>query len=363
MLTEEQKQVIRGIIQSIQQQQVTTFGGVAGCGKTAIISVIQEALLRKGLTFQAAAYTGKATNVLMRRGVAAKTIHSCIYQRVDDDEDGQPTFRLMSRHDIGLNSINGFIIDEASMVSKEIHNDLISLGKPIIYVGDHGQLEPVGTAFNLMANPNFKLETVHRNAGEIAHFAHHLRMGRRAHQFVGSDKVQVCDLSAIEDRHLGAVDQIIVAFNKTRVQMNHRIRVHLGIDIPYITVGERIICLRNNRLAGLFNGMQGVVTKVHKSRKIDFMSDGVKHKKVLYDEDQFGKETNQFDFNAASNPFDYAYAITAHKAQGDQFGHVIVIEQECSKWDHVRWSYTAASRAMNGLIWAKSSRFVPTYSG
>ena len=361
MLTEEQKQVIRGIVQSIDHQQVTTFGGVAGCGKTAIISVIQEALKRKGLKFQAAAFTGKATNVLMRRGVDAKTIHSCIYRKVDDDDEGQPTFILMGRHDMGLNSIDGFIIDEASMVSKEIHNDLVSLGRPIIYVGDHGQLEPVGTAFNLMANPDFKLETVHRNAGEIAHFAQHLRMGKPSHQFQGSDKVQVCDPSAIEDRHLGAVDQIIVAFNKTRAQMNHRIRVHMGIDIPYITVGERIICLRNNRQAGLFNGMQGIVTKVHKKRRLDFVSDGHEHKNIMYDEDQFGKETNQFDFNSPANPFDYAYAITAHKAQGDQFGHVIVIEQECSKWDHVRWSYTAASRAMNGLIWVKSSRFVPTY--
>ena len=73
------------------------------------------------------------------------------------------------------------------------------------------------------------------------------------------------------------------------------------------------------------------------------------------------QESNQFEFKQEANPFDYAYAITCHKAQGDQFGNVIVYEQRCDNWDHVRWSYTAASRAVNGLIWVKSTEFHPSY--
>ena len=82
---------------------------------------------------------------------------------------------------------------------------------------------------------------------------------------------------------------------------------------------------------------------------------------VHYDTDQFGKESNQFDFSQDANPFDYAYAITAHKAQGDEWGNVIVYEQQCDKWDNVRWAYTAASRAKNGLIWIGVEQFRPSY--
>ncbi|MFN9959486.1 MAG: hypothetical protein ACK55I_40875, partial [bacterium] len=65
------------------------------------------------------------------------------------------------------------------MVGKTIYEDLRSFGKPLIFVGDHGQLEPIGDDFNLMREPDYRLETIHRNAGEIAHFAEYVRQGYR----------------------------------------------------------------------------------------------------------------------------------------------------------------------------------------
>ena len=42
----------------------------------------------------------------------------------------------------------------------------IKFGVPIIVVGDHGQLPPVKGKFNLMENPIFKLEQIHRQAAD-----------------------------------------------------------------------------------------------------------------------------------------------------------------------------------------------------
>jgi hypothetical protein len=61
--------------------------------------------------------------------------------------------------------------------------------------------------------------------------------------------------------------------------------------------------------------------------------------------DSIWKRKNEFRFEQDENPFDYAYAITAHKAQGDQFGNIIAIEQKCDLWDHVRWCYAVASKS------------------
>lgn len=358
-LTDEQKQVVRGIIKSLDNNQVVTMGGLAGTGKSTISKVLLEALAAKNKTFSSAAFTGKATNVLRKKGIAASTIHSCIYSPETDPVTHETSWVRKTNKEV-TSQIDGFLIDEASMVSKEIHEDLVSFGIPIIYVGDHGQLEPIGSKFNLMENPMFRLETVHRNAGEIAHFAQHLRLGNEARTFDGQTNVQIISESAIEDKHLAAVDQIIVAFNKTRVKINNRVRCHKKIDATFIAKGEKIICLRNNRLAGLFNGMQGSVTSVKKKSRLDFVSDGELFQNIKYDPDQFGQESYKF-VQDGDNPFDYAYAITCHKAQGDQFGNVIVFEQECDKWDHVRWAYTAASRAVNGLIWINTARYIPTY--
>jgi len=359
-LTTEQKDVIKGIIGDIDQEQIITLGGYAGVGKSTVIRVILKAFEQKGLNFLPCAYTGKAANVLRKKGIKnASTIHSLIYRPFKDEKD-ETVWHLVDKASI-VNDIDGFIVDEASMVSKEIHMDLCSFGLPILYVGDHGQLEPIGTDFNLMKSPTYKLETVHRNAGEIAHFAEHLRQGKPAIYFDCFEKVQIVQPKAVEDKHLISNDQVICAFNKTRVELNERARKEKDINYSYVAVGEKIICLRNNKTRGLFNGMQGVVTKVKKNEKFDFISDGQLYQDIKYDPDQFGQETNRSVFTKSSDPFDYAYCITCHKSQGDQFGSVIVYEQKCNKWDHSRWAYTAASRAVNSLIWVATESFVPSY--
>lgn len=359
-LTVEQKDVIKKIMGGLSSHQVQTLGGYAGTGKSTVIKVLLQAMHQKAYSFCACAYTGKATNVLRKKGMHANTIHSTIYQPYKN-EQGETIWDLIPADKIELAGIDGFIVDEASMVSKEIHQDLVSFGKPIIYVGDHGQLEPIGSSFNLMQNPMYKLEQVHRNAGEIAHFANHLRQGNSAISFKGAKQVQIVADSAIQERHLASVDQIICAFNKTRVKLNERVRVEKRIQYTYIAKGEKVICLRNNRKQGLFNGMQGIVKKVHPNERFDFISDDKFYEKVRYDPDQFGLEKSDFEFGQSANPFDYAYAITCHKAQGDEWNNIIVYEQRCDKWDNIRWAYTAASRAKKGLIWAGIEQFRPSY--
>lgn len=360
-LTQEQKSIIKSIVKDINlgNKQFVTLGGYAGTGKSTIIKVILDALARKKMSFSPCAYTGKAANILRKKRINAATIHSIIYTPFVS-ENNEVFWDLVNKESL-RGEISGFIIDESSMVSKEIHEDLISFGLPVIYVGDHGQLEPIGTSFNLMKDPDYKLETVHRNAGEIAHFAQHLRMGKNCLLFKPEKKVQIVDFSAIQDKHLVSFDQVICAFNKTRVQINERARKEKGIELTYVSVGEKVICLKNNKRNNLFNGMQGVVTRIGKKDTFDFISDGVLYEKIKYDPDQFGKESNSFDYSESVIPFDYSYCITCHKAQGDQFNSVIVYEQKCDKWNHSRWSYTAASRAINNLVWCSSSSFLPNY--
>lgn len=362
LLTEEQKNVIRGIIKDINsyQKQIITFGGVAGCGKSTIIKIILKILAEKNLNFLPCAYTGKAANILRKKGMDnASTIHSAIYRPYKDANE--ETFWSLVDKNTLLSDLDGFIVDEASMVSKDLHKDLCSFGLPIIYVGDHGQLEPIGVDFNLMKNPDYKLETIHRNAGEIAFFAEHLRQGKNPLLFNCSGKVQIVQNTAVEDRHLTNTDQVICAYNKTRTQINERVRTEKKIQYTYVAKGEKIICLRNNKRKGLFNGMQGVVTKIKSNNRFDFVSDFQSYENIRYIPEQFGKDTNSFNFSSESDPFDYAYCITCHKSQGDQFGSVIVYEQRCNKWDHSRWSYTAASRAINSLIWVAAESFLPNY--
>lgn len=340
-LSKEQRNVISEIVKKIKNKQIITLGGYAGVGKTFVVKNLSDFYRN----FAVCAYTGKAANILRKKGVAAQTIHSLIYKAIE--EEGVVTFNLAPSIEC-----EGIIVDEASMVSKEIYEDLRSFGKPIIFVGDHGQLEPIGDKFNLMENPDFRLETIHRNAGEIAFFAEHIRKGYKAssweHKVGSGSSVSFLNKSNYKNYALEA-DQIICAFNKTRAELNSFVREQLNRG-KEPEIGDRVMCLRNNSFHKLFNGMQGIITDIY-DHILCFQTDD-KYFEISYDKNTFNQIKYEFEFSIESpNPFDYCYAITCHKAQGDQFDKILVLEQKCDLWDHKRWAYTAASRAVSKIYW------------
>ena len=349
-LTDKQKlalyQIVTGVKNGTPQ---ITLGGYAGTGKTTLINYLTKFYPNFGVC----AYTGKAANVLRKKGIhAASTIHSRIYKPFF--ENGVVYFDLNPEP-----GCEGFIVDEASMVSEEIYEDLKSFQLPMVFVGDHGQLEPVDSNFNLMLAPDYRLEEIHRNAGPIAKFAEHLRNGLNCRGFK-EEGSSVEFIPTLSDQVLTEVDQVICAYNATRVSINTQIRNALG-HTGVLNVGERVMCLKNNRTQGLFNGMQGRVVDLYRGprgRKLmDFEFDGFIYSGVPYEEDQFGKEKYKIKHGGADspNPFDYAYCVTCHKSQGDEWENVLVIEQRCKKWSHRRWAYTAASRARTKLRWKLAS--------
>lgn len=351
-LTREQQDVVRSLIKNMKEEQIQTLGGYAGTGKTTLITFISQVLDN----FAICAYTGKAANVLRKKGMEASTIHSLIYK--PEGWGGKVEFVLIPPDEFNK---AGFIVDEASMVSQDIYNDLLSFNKPIIFVGDHGQLEPVGSDVNVMADPMYRLETVHRNAGEIAHFAEHIRKGHAARTFEGTEKVELISPGAVGNDHLTGMDQIICAFNKYRVGTNQAVRHLLGFTDELLVPGDRVMCLRNSKTALLFNGMQGLVKSVDMAHhRMDFVWDETLYENIWFDDSQFHREKPDFEWGRETpHPFDYAYCITAHKSQGDEWQKVMVYEQHCDKWDHKRWAYTSASRAKEKLFWVAQKKFIP----
>lgn len=352
-LTKEQQEVYDNVLQSIKTKQVTTLGGYAGTGKTSLI----QKLIEKLPNWKVAAFTGKAANILRKKNILdASTIHSAIYVPCLDhngnilyDKNGVPMFML--NHSV---ECDGFVIDEASMIPEELQNDLESLGVPVLYVGDHGQLEPIGRDNYLMKNPDFKLETIHRNAGEIAYFCEFIRRGYNVQGFKQYAKKSVEFISRKEaEKQWETADQIICAFNKTRVEINKNVRKKLGFNPEWPEIGDKIMCLKNNSQSKLFNGMQGYVKSFDKKikNKFTFESDG-RDFDVIFDPKQFNKEKIEgFGKKDDPMPMDYCYAATCHKCQGDEFDIGYVLQQPCDLWDSVRWNYTAASRFKQKVFW------------
>ncbi len=326
MLSQEQLEAKENIIASLPG--IVTLGGYAGTGKTTVIKSLTESLDATVMAF-----TGKAAHVLRRKGVNASTIHSSIYRLITDDE-GKPILDDAGSLQWELKPIEAdcIIVDEASMIPEWIYQDLCSLQVPLIFVGDHGQLPPVGDSFNLMEKPDFTLETIHRSAGEIPAFAEFLRKGNCAWSWKTEGSV-ICGRFDIK-----IPDQVICGFNNTRKQTNAEYKGNTRFD-----VGDKIIILENKRKYKVFNGMQGIVTRIEKF-KLTFSCDDIEYTVPFSSRNPETKTPHTVALA-------HAYCITCHKAQGDEWDTIGVIEEQCNYWEEHRWNYTAASRARKMIYW------------
>jgi exodeoxyribonuclease-5 len=353
------------------------MGGAAGVGKSTIISHLDQYLM--GVNIAYVAYTGKAATVLRKKMTAlgvdpsmVSTIHALMYKPVIDEA----TKEIISWKKNNSLSADLIVVDEASMVPKEIYVDLLSYGIPLLFVGDHYQLPPVSNEdFNLMEDPFTKLETPHRFAADspIVKLATKIRNGeyiKYGNHGSGVSKRRMRDVTKAEAKAFFQSNElkrgesiVLCGFNKTRVKLNDNIRKTFGFPDDMVVADERVICLRNNKKSNipLFNGSIGTVKFINhrfkKAFKCIIEMDGFDDffKGNVYS-DIFGEQKPDV-FNGRdlkTQCFDHGYAISVHKSQGSSWNRVCVFEEQCDLWDNMRWLYTAVTRAENELLIIKN---------
>src|SRR5262249_49768197 len=153
-----------------------------------------------------------------------KTIHSLIYRA--RPRGGRFHFELRQH----LEGVQTIIVDEASMLNDRLFKDLLSFGLPLLLVGDHGQLEPVGDDLGLMRAPDLRREKVQRQAldNPILRLATDFREGRPVQRWEDPEgRLRVAG-SGDFNKLISPDWQMIVAYNSTRHKVNTKVRKMLG---------------------------------------------------------------------------------------------------------------------------------------
>lgn len=385
--------------------QVFRLFGYAGTGKTTIARLVPEMLGLVGRV-RFAAYTGKAAHVLAKKGCTpVSTIHSLIYRPVEviaecpygdacearnvelntcahmikslefslkESLDPEPS----ATDDVDVDATREtrlLILDEVSMVSDDLARDVMSFGVRVLVLGDPAQLPPIhGSGYFVNAEPDFMLTEVHRQAAEspVLRLATAVRTtGRTGRPSSRPSMAQLMEAG-----------QILVWRNATRWSIVRTLRAFAGRPAGVPTVGDRVMCLANNRGLGIFNGQQFWVTGVSVKAQdasgttvytlslvdeqpavytIDVMADGFRDQKG---EEEVRRNGSRGTWAAMT----FANAITVHKAQGSEWDTVIVVDESSGiEWMHNKrgedgaaarrtWLYTAITRAAREVVLADS---------
>jgi exodeoxyribonuclease V len=330
--------------------------GYAGTGKTTLAKHIAEAAAGKVLF---AAFTGKAALVMRRKGRAgASTIHSLIYKPLESESE-TPTFALWE--DAPAANAALIVIDECSMVDAELGRDLMSFGVPLLVLGDPAQLPPIqGGGFFTDAEPDAMLTEVHRQAQDdpIVRLSMEIRAGERlAPGDYGTS--QVVRRDALDPQRVLDADQVLVGRNATRRAYNARMRERRGFTEALPMQGDKLVCLRNNRRKGLFNGGLWLIKEKPKTRReiINMRLQPEENAlprtiKVSVRPECFIGAIEKVEWAARKryDEFDFGYVLTVHKAQGSQWDDVVLFDESFAFPDsRERWLYTGVTRAAKRL--------------
>jgi exodeoxyribonuclease-5 len=330
--------------------------GYAGTGKTTLAKHIAQDV---DGTVLFAAFTGKAAQVMRSKGCErASTIHSLIYRTRESGAE-TPSFELWD--DAPASKAKLIVIDECSMVDAELGRDLTSFGVPLLVLGDPAQLPPIqGGGYFTDARPDAMLTEVHRQAQDdpIVRLSMDIRAGNRLTPGAYGES-QVVERDALDPQRVIDADQVLVGRNATRRAYNARLRERRGFDDPLPVAGAKLVCLRNNRRKGLFNGGLWLVKERKPPRRqilrLHLRPDeggGERPLKVSVRPECFtgAIEALEWPLRKKYDEFDFGYVLTVHKAQGSQWDDVVLFDESFAfPESRARWLYTGVTRAAKRL--------------
>ena len=395
-----------------EQQQVFSIAGYAGTGKSTIVKYLVDDLGLDDGEVLYGTFTGKAAYVLRKKGTPCRTIHSHIYKgheaseqeiaatrgklealekeatelvgveraladaqiqslRAEIKEMRQPRFGLNEESEV--RDANLVVLDEVSMVGPEMEADLLSLGKPVLVLGDPGQLPPIkGAGAFARRTPDVMLTEIHRQAAESAviRLATMARQGETIAYGQHDELVWKMSSRDVTAAQLLRGGQVICGKNATRFSLNNAMRRAAGFNGSALPTGpgEKVICLKNDNALGLLNGMfvrlddieqvddehfRAVVTSEEGELIGGKNAKDKANKLPMYaghflDHETLDLERDERDWRIKKRLVEatFGWAITCHKAQGSQWENVIVIDDG---WGHSReqraqWLYTAITR-------------------
>lgn len=343
--------------------------GGAGVGKTTVLKALYKVYDEtRTRIFQVALAGRAAKRMLEATGRPASTIASFLKTAKEEDLAGRCVL----------------VVDEASMVDIITMSRLCEMLPPhvrIVLAGDTAQLMPVGPGLVLHALarvagiPKVELKVVKRYGGEIALAAQAVRDGiwpelasdaSRPISFIPCAAPAIADLVVglyaddVENTQiLSARKNSVDGTKAINTLCQNRFTRHGRPLLIYLDefqsmagtgfyLGDQLLCTKNLWDWGLLNGSLGRLVEIEDTPRLLTNSEGVELGHaigwVLWDDGE-----RRPVLESMLDDLELGNAVTVHKAQGSQWGRVIVVLTGSKMLDRTL-IYTAMTRAQSQVI-------------
>ncbi|MCP5271843.1 MAG: AAA family ATPase [Burkholderiaceae bacterium] len=340
---------------------VGVLQGGAGVGKTTTMRVVATAWEYLGGDVVLGALPGKAALTLSRGAssasrprlayTVARLIQMLERQKAQDNNPSQ--FRPDG--DVTLTPRTLMVLDEAGMLdTPSLHRllHLLPAGVRLLFVGDDGQLPPVGIGqvFHDLVQEGSRAVHLTRvlrtkDGSSIPGIAAQVRAGERlslpvwAGETAGVFRLPSAQRRAAQRNLHGAGEMLVLAALRATVSAINDEEVgalrtsatpvrRLG-PMATVAAGDRVIMTVNRYADALFNGLLGRVISIAAARVL-----------VHWDGEPEPRELPE----VAEAEIELAYAITCHKAQGSAADNVLVVVERTPIVTR-QWLYTAITRS------------------
>jgi len=329
-LAGEQRDLISGVCRATDAVSVVVAG--PGTGKTFCLDAIRDAFQRSGYATVGCALSASAAHQLEQgSGIESMTI---------------ARLRLhLDHHNRRLGPLSVLVIDEAGMVGTRalapLLDEAATAGAKVILVGDPKQLPEIEAGgFLRHLAQHHDVHTLSENRRQrvgwerdtISDLAHG-RVDAALERMTANDGVVVghnADLIRqrmaddwFEHRSNGALAVMMASRNSDVDDLNRRAHqlmadhghLHgepLHLDGRPFQIGDRVVCLRNDRRLDVRNGTLGDVTHIdHQQRTLTIDTpDGTRRLPAEYHDDGHVR---------------HGYAVTIHNAQGTTCDHALLL--------------------------------------
>jgi exodeoxyribonuclease-5 len=368
-LNEEQAAIFEKIkLDVANKKKLIKIDGPAGTGKTLLLATVARWLMTQKGELCLCAKTGKASgNMADKTGIPASTVDGAARKFLRVVRIGG---RLQPEFETNLDFRPHYlIIDEASMISRNLGNELVSRCSGTVFAfGDRGQLDPIpdplhedpGEAWFL--EPDYELSLIMRQSPNST-LVKQARRIRDIGMYISSGDGFEWAFKETPEL-LASADAILCFNNVDRLDFARKKRAQLGYSETMLYPGEPLMCWRNDRYKSIYNGTvvhvrdvwtEGAPLKLIDHRKID-MRVGIKNPLIegfnckTFDEFRRRKDEQDGNNKKIWTPFTLGYSCTVHKAQGSEWDTVLVVLRGDVNSETPKLLYTAVTRARMRVI-------------